>query len=159
MNRKRTGRCIFRRHDDLSSENVAIPVHLFLLVFLDDLENPSFAHRFYPLARFSSEFHEFREPEPEPLEKREREMGSPSSSLLPRGISLREANIFFCNLVEDRGGEHLLVTVLHTVPLLLDPSAPVATSETGQSLRLLDDTLHDVAKRLRRASHIRARFV
>lgn len=67
---KRTGRCIFRRHD-LPRENVAIAVHLFLLVFLDDLENPSFAHRFYPLARFSSGFHEFREPEPEPLGERD----------------------------------------------------------------------------------------
>lgn len=100
-------------------------------------------------SEFSSEFHEFREPEPEPLEGERRP--------LPEGSSLRETNIFFYNLVEDRGGEHLLVTVLHTVPLLLNPS--VATSEARQSLRLLDDTFHDVAKRLRRRSHIRARFV
>lgn len=77
---------------------------------------------------------------------------------LPEG-SASEKRIYFYNLVEDRGGEHLLVTVLHAVPLLPNPSAPVATSETRQSLRLLHDTLHDVAKRLRRASHIRARFV
>lgn len=140
---KRT-RCILRSHA-VPRENVAIAVHIFLLVSLDDLENPSsFAHR------FSSGFHEFREPEPDPL-RGERRPSPPPRDQPPR--------ICFYNLVEDRGGEHFLVTVLRAVPLILDPSAPVTTSETRQPPRLLDHALHDVAKRLRRRPHIRARFV